>query len=41
MKAVLAATLADLPEPGAGCACASWADELDLPYEVPGRGGDR
>ena len=25
---------ADCPTPGTGCACASWADGLELPYEV-------
>ena len=24
----------DLPEPGAGCGCASWADGIELPYEL-------
>ena len=36
LKELLTAVVADLPEPGAGdCACASWADGLDLPYELP------
>ncbi len=36
LKTLLAGVVADLPEPGAGCACSSWADGLDLPYDVPG-----
>jgi len=24
-----------LPTPGEGCGCASWADGLDLPYQLP------
>ena len=36
LKRVIANVVADLPEPGAGCACASWADGIDLPYELPG-----
>jgi 5'-methylthioadenosine phosphorylase len=34
LKALLTDVVGDLPEPGAGCACASWADGLDLPYLV-------
>ena len=36
LKGLLAGVVADLPEPGAGCACASWADGIELPYDVPG-----
>jgi 5'-methylthioadenosine phosphorylase len=36
LKAVLTDVVGDLPEPGSGCACASWADGIDLPYEIPG-----
>ncbi|MEO5711551.1 MAG: S-methyl-5'-thioadenosine phosphorylase [Nocardioidaceae bacterium] len=36
LKALLAGVVADLPEPGAGCGCASWADGLELPYDIPG-----
>jgi 5'-methylthioadenosine phosphorylase len=35
LKDLLGATIADLPEPD-GCACAGWADGLDLTYEIPG-----
>jgi 5'-methylthioadenosine phosphorylase len=35
LKALLADTVASLPQPGAGCACASWAEGLALPYDVP------
>jgi 5'-methylthioadenosine phosphorylase len=36
LKGLLTEVVGRLPEPG-GCTCASWADELDLPYEIPGR----
>ena len=37
VKAILAGVVGRLPEPGAGeCACASWADGMELPYEIPG-----
>ena len=36
LKTILAGVVADLPDPGAGCGCASWADGIDLPYEIPG-----
>ena len=39
LKALLVDVLVDLPEPGAGCACASWADGIELPYAVPGGAG--
>jgi 5'-methylthioadenosine phosphorylase len=39
LKALLAGVVGDLPEPGTGCSCASWADGLDLSYEVPGGAG--
>jgi 5'-methylthioadenosine phosphorylase len=36
LKDLLRGVVADLPEPGTGgCACASWAEGLDLPYELP------
>jgi 5'-methylthioadenosine phosphorylase len=34
LKALLAAVIADLPDPG-GCTCDTWADGLALTYEVP------
>ncbi len=34
LKAVLAGVVSDLPDP-AGCTCHSWADGLDLTYEIP------
>ncbi len=34
LKAMLADVVADLPDP-AGCTCDTWADGLDLTYEVP------
>jgi 5'-methylthioadenosine phosphorylase len=34
LKGLLATVLADLPSPD-GCACSSWADDLDLTYDVP------
>ena len=34
LKALLAGVLADLPDP-AGCTCDTWADGLDLGYEIP------
>jgi 5'-methylthioadenosine phosphorylase len=36
LKGLLGGVVGDLPEPGTGCACASWADGIELPYEVPG-----
>jgi 5'-methylthioadenosine phosphorylase len=36
LKRLLVEVLADLPVPGAGgCRCSSWADGIELPYEVP------
>jgi 5'-methylthioadenosine phosphorylase len=35
LKALLAGVVGDLPSAGEGCACASWADGIDLPYLVP------
>jgi len=35
LKALLAGAVTALPTPGEGCACASWADGLTLPYELP------
>jgi 5'-methylthioadenosine phosphorylase len=37
LKALLATTIADLPAPD-GCACATWADGLELTYTIPGDG---
>jgi 5'-methylthioadenosine phosphorylase len=34
LKAMLATVVADLPDPG-GCTCDTWADGLDLTYEIP------
>jgi 5'-methylthioadenosine phosphorylase len=35
LKALLVRTIAELPS--GGCRCASWADGIDLPYDIPGR----
>ena len=35
LKDLLAGVVGALPAPGQGCACASWADDIDLSYEVP------
>jgi 5'-methylthioadenosine phosphorylase len=35
LKALIAGAIADLPDP-AGCTCATWADGIDLGYDVPG-----
>jgi 5'-methylthioadenosine phosphorylase len=35
LKDLLARVVGRLPAPGVDCACASWADGLDLPYELP------
>jgi 5'-methylthioadenosine phosphorylase len=37
LKALLGTTIADLPSPD-GCACATWADGLELTYANPGDG---
>ncbi len=34
LKDILRTALADLPDPG-GCSCSSWADGLDLTYDIP------
>ena len=34
LKGLLAGVIADLPDP-AGCTCDSWADGLDVTYEIP------
>ena len=34
LKAMLAGVVADLPDP-AGCTCETWADGVDLTYDVP------
>ncbi len=36
LKTLLGAVVADLPTVG-GCTCATWAEGIDLPYEIPGR----
>ena len=36
LKDLLATAIADLPDPD-GCTCGSWADGLELGYDVPGR----
>jgi 5'-methylthioadenosine phosphorylase len=35
LKGLLSATIGTLPDP-TGCSCATWADGLELAYEVPG-----
>ena len=35
LTGLLTDTVAGLPDP-AGCTCATWADGIDLTYEVPG-----
>lgn len=35
LKGLLAAAIGSLPDPD-GCSCATWADGLELTYEVPG-----
>jgi len=32
---MLADVIGDLPDP-TGCACSSWADGIELTYEIPG-----
>lgn len=39
LKDVLLGVVADLPDP-AGCSCATWADGIDLTYDIPA-GADR
>ncbi|MGO4255033.1 S-methyl-5'-thioadenosine phosphorylase [Marmoricola sp. RAF53] len=34
LKDILVSTIGDLPDP-AGCTCSTWADDLELTYEVP------
>jgi 5'-methylthioadenosine phosphorylase len=34
LKAILAGVVSDLPDPS-GCSCQSWADGLELTYEIP------
>lgn len=36
LKELLRDVIADLPDP-AGCSCATWADGIELTYEIPGR----
>ena len=36
LTGLLTETIAGLPDP-AGCTCATWADDLELTYDVPGR----
>jgi 5'-methylthioadenosine phosphorylase len=35
LKRLLRDVVGDLPDPGDGCTCASWADGIELPYDVP------
>jgi 5'-methylthioadenosine phosphorylase len=35
LRGLLTETIAALPDP-AGCSCSSWADDLELTYEIPG-----
>jgi len=35
LKTLLTDTISDLPDPD-GCSCSSWADDVDLTYDVPG-----
>ena len=35
LKGIIARVVGDLPTPGVGCSCASWAEGIDLPYELP------
>ena len=35
LKDLLAGVISALPAPGESCACASWADGIDLSYELP------
>ena len=35
LKDLLAGVVGELPAPGEGCACASWADGIRLPYVLP------
>jgi 5'-methylthioadenosine phosphorylase len=35
LTGLLTATIAGLPDPS-GCSCSTWADQLELTYEVPG-----
>src|SRR3954447_25248268 len=35
LKTLLAGVVGKLPSPGEGCACAAWADDIDLPYVLP------
>ncbi|RYU14334.1 S-methyl-5'-thioadenosine phosphorylase [Nocardioides iriomotensis] len=35
LKTLLARAIATVPD--GGCGCAAWADDIDLPYDVPGR----
>lgn len=39
LSGLLADTIAALPAPGEGCGCSSWADDIELTYEVPGPRG--
>ena len=35
LKQLVAGVVGSLPTPGEGCGCVSWADGLDLPYQLP------
>jgi 5'-methylthioadenosine phosphorylase len=34
LKSLLAGVIADLPDPS-GCTCATWADGIELTYDIP------
>ena len=36
LRGIVAAVIEDLPDP-TGCTCSTWADGLDLTYDIPGR----
>ena len=35
LKTLLTDTVANLPDPE-GCSCSTWADDVELTYDVPG-----
>jgi 5'-methylthioadenosine phosphorylase len=37
IKSLLREVVTRLPVPGEGCSCASWADGIELPYQLPGQ----
>ena len=38
LSGLLTKAVAEVPDPG-GCTCSSWADDLELTYEIPGAAG--